>query len=302
MKEGSTDIAVIDSRLGGMEGVTAVYMVPGERPALVDTGARTSAATVRAALAALGMGPGDLRWIVLTHVHLDHCGATGILAAAFPRATVLVHRRGARHLVEPGRLVAASAGVYGPRWSLYGGLDRTPAARVVAVDDGHRVDLGGGRALVMLETPGHARHHMSVLDEATGTVLAGDALGVRLAGAGLYPALPPSEIDLEAGDASLARLEEIRPVHVRPSHFGDVPDPMAALALARRQLALVREAAGAADGPATLAAELERRLPLGASVGDAAALGLWRRLGWAEANIDGVAGWMASRGDRDARQ
>ncbi len=302
MKERPTDIAVIDTRLGGMEGVTAVYLVPGERPALVDAGARTSAGTVRAALDSLGMAPGDLRWIVLTHIHLDHCGATGILAAAFPRATVLVHRRGARHLVEPGRLVAASAGVYGSRWSLYGGLDRTPAARVVAVDDGHRVNLGGGRVLAMLETPGHARHHMSVLDEATGTVLAGDALGVRFPGAGLYPALPPSEIDLDAGDASLARLEEIRPLHLRAAHFGDVPDPMEALALARRQLALVREAAEAADGPAALATEVERRLPLGASVGDAVALGLWRRLGWADANIDGVGGWMASRADRRARE
>ena len=295
MQEGNPDIAVIDTLLGGMEGITAAYLVPGDRPALVDAGARTSAGAVRAALTALGLGADDLRWIVLTHVHLDHCGATGILAAAFPRATVLVHRRGARHIVAPARLVAASARVYGSRWSLYGGLDRTPSERVVAVEDGHRVVVGPGRSLAMIDTPGHAHHHMAVVDEATGTVLAGDALGVRFPDAGLYPALPPSEIDLDAGDASLARLEELRPVRVCPSHFGEVPDPMEALALARRQLALVREAAGVAAGPAALAAEVERRLPLAASVGSAAALERWRRLGWAEANVDGIAGWMESR-------
>lgn len=294
MQEGAADIAVIDTRLGGMEGVTAAYLVPGERPALVDAGARTSADAVRSALAGLGLEAGDLRWIVLTHVHLDHCGATGILAAAFPRATVLVHGRGARHLVEPGRIVAASARVYGPRWSLYGGLDPTPAERVLAVGDGHRVDVGSGRLLRMIATPGHARHHMAVLDESTGTVMAGDALGVRLAGGGLYPALPPSEIDLDAGDASLALLEAIRPLRVCPSHFGEIPEPMAALALARRQLALVREAAEAGAGPGALGLEVERRLPLAASVGDERALALWRRLGWAEANIAGVAGWMES--------
>lgn len=294
MQQGHADIAVIDTLLGGMEGVTAAYLVPGDAPALVDAGARTSAATVRDALAALGLGADDLAWIVLTHVHLDHCGATGILAAAFPRATVLVHRRGARHVVEPARLVAASARVYGARWSLYGGLDRTPPARVVAVDDGHRVDLGSGRTLTMIDTPGHARHHMAVVDERTGTVLAGDALGVRMGGGGLYPALPPSEIDLDAGDASLARLEALRPSRVSPSHFGDVDDPMEALALARRQLALVREAAEAARGPEGLAAEIERRLPLAPTVGEGRPLELWRRLGWAEANIAGVAGWMGS--------
>jgi glyoxylase-like metal-dependent hydrolase (beta-lactamase superfamily II) len=291
VQEIAPGIALVDTLLGGVPGVTATYLATGPRPALIDAGARTSAATVRAALAAAGIGPDDLRWIVLTHVHLDHCGATGILAAAFPRATVVVHRRGARHLVEPGRLVAASAEVYGASWSLYGGLDRTPAERVIAVEDGHRVDLGGGRRLTMIETLGHARHHMSVHDESTGTVLAGDALGVRFAGSGLYPALPPPDIDLDAGDASLARLAALRPAGICVTHFGPVDEPMAAIALAREQLALMRAAARAAPGPEGLAAEIERRLPLAAAVAEPRALDLWRRLGWAAANVPGLALW-----------
>jgi glyoxylase-like metal-dependent hydrolase (beta-lactamase superfamily II) len=302
VQEVAPGIALVDTLLGGMPGVTATYLVRGERPALIDAGARTSAAAVRAALADMGLGPADLRWIVLTHVHLDHCGATGILAAAFPRATVVVHRRGARHLVDPARLVAASAAVYGANWSLYGGLDATPAERIAAVEDGHQVDLGGGRRLTLVETLGHARHHMSVHDESTGTVLAGDALGVRFPGAGLYPALPPPDIDLEAGDASLVRLAGLAPERVCVSHFGPVGDPRATIDGARRQLALMREATIAAGpDPAAIAPAIERRLPLAATVSDPAAVALLRRLGWAEANALGLAGW-AARQDRPAGQ
>ena len=295
MQEVAPDIAMIDTLLGGVPGVTAAYLATGPRPALIDPGARTSAPAVRAALAAAGLGADDLHWIVLTHVHLDHCGATGILAAAFPRARVVVHRRGARHLSEPARLVAASAAVYRERWSLYGGLDRTPAERVLGVEDGHRVDLGGGRRLRMVEALGHARHHMSVLDESTGALIAGDALGVRLRGGGLHPALPPPDVDLDAADASLGRLARLDPSVLCLSHFGPAGDPAETIALAGRQLAAIRSAAEARDDEGGLAARIERALPLEATVGDPAALALWRRLGWAEANVEGVAAWIVSR-------
>jgi len=293
-------ITMIDTLLGGREGITAAFLVAGPSPALVETGARTSAQTVRDGLAAAGMGPEDLAWIVLTHVHLDHCGGTGIVSAAFPRATVVVHGRGARHLAEPRRLVAGSAAVYGPRWSLYGGLDPTPADRIVAAADGHRVRVGPGRDLVMLETPGHARHHMSVLDEATGTVLAGDALGVRLGAGGLYPALPPSEVDLEAGDRSLARIGRLAPQRLCLGHFGPAVDPEAEVAVAREQLARCAEAVAAAGPvPTVLAAELDRLLPLDPTVGDAEAADRLRWIGWPEANVDGLAGWAERLRARD---
>jgi glyoxylase-like metal-dependent hydrolase (beta-lactamase superfamily II) len=295
VQEIAPGIETIDTLLGGWEEVTAVYLVRGgEAAAVVDTGARTSAPALRAALAETGVGPDDLRWIVLTHVHLDHCGATGILAHAFPRAQVVVHRRGARHLIDPARLLAGSAAVYRERWSLYGGLDRTGPERVEAVEDGHRVDLGGGRWLRMVETPGHARHHMSVVDEVTGTVFAGDALGVRFPRAGLYPALPPPDVDPAAGDRSLAALAALAPALLCLAHFGPVDDPAAAIAEARRQLALCAEsAAGAADRDA-VARALEQRLPFAASVGDEAAVARWRRLGWGEATIDGLLAWGAA--------
>jgi glyoxylase-like metal-dependent hydrolase (beta-lactamase superfamily II) len=294
VEEIAPGIGMLDTLLGGMERVTAVHLVTGERTALVDAGARTSAPAVLAALAAAGLGPGDLAAIVLTHVHLDHCGATGVLAAAFPRAEVVVHRRGARHLAEPGRLVAASAEVYGARAPLYCGLDPTPPERITAAEDGHVVDLGGGRRLTMLETPGHARHHMSVLDEGTGTVLAGDAVGVGFPGSGLYPALPPPDVDPAAGDRSLVRLAELAPERLQLAHFGPVDDPAEVLALARRQLALMAEAGRMGPDRERIAAAVETLLPLAPAVGDPAAVRRWKRLGWAEANIDGLGVWAGS--------
>lgn len=291
MEEIAPGVRMIDTLLAGWTGVTAAYLVMGEAPALVDTGARTSAQSVRDALTAHGVGRDDLRWIVLTHVHLDHCGATGILARAYPRARIVVHVRGARHLVEPGRLVAGTAAVHGARWSLYGGLDPTPADRIDTAEDGQVLDLGGGRRLRMVATPGHARHHMAVLDEATGTVMAGDALGLRFRGAGAYPALPPPEIDPPAGQASLDRLEALRPAVVCPAHFGPVPDPAEAIADARRQLALAAEAARAAPDRDALAGDLERAVPMAASIGDPDAVALLERLGWAPQTVDGLWAW-----------
>ncbi len=297
MHEVAPGIRIIDTLLGGVPGVVAAYLVEGERPALVDTGARTSAPAVREALAALGIGPDDLAWIVPTHVHLDHCGATGILASAFPLATVVTHRRGARHLVQPGRLLAGSAAVYGTRWSLYGGLDRTPAERVTAADDGHRIDVGGGRTLTIIETPGHARHHTCVVDSATGAVMAGDAVGVRFDGAGLYPALPPPDIDIAAGLASIDRIGALAPPHLLLTHFGPEEDPAGAIDSARRGWALMGEAGRAAAGrPESLADEIDARVPLDETVGDPAAVALWRRLGWADDNVVGLAGWAAEHG------
>jgi glyoxylase-like metal-dependent hydrolase (beta-lactamase superfamily II) len=297
-------VELIDTRLAGWEGVTAAFLIRAERPALVETGARTSAASVREALTEAGIGPDDLAWIVLTHVHLDHCGGVGLLAEAFPRATVVVHRRGARHLVDPERLVAASFAVYGETSPLYGGLDPVPEERIVAADDGHVVDLGGGRRLAMLETLGHARHHMSVLDQAEGVVLAGDALGISFTGTDLYQALPPPDVDIDLGVASLRRLAGLRPAALAPSHFGPVADPEAALAEAERQQRVMAPVALEAwrrePTVGSVAAALSAVLPLEQAVPDAGARERWRRLGWVDNTAAGLAAWAEARAEVEA--
>jgi glyoxylase-like metal-dependent hydrolase (beta-lactamase superfamily II) len=287
-------ITMIDTLLGGVQGITAAYLLASPSPALVETGAQTSAGTVLDALAAMGLAPDDLAWIVLTHIHLDHCGGVGDLAATFPRATVVVHRRGARHLAAPDRLVSASAAVYGELAPLYGGLRAVPEDRIMAVEDGQRISLGGSRELVMLEALGHARHHMAVLDEATGTLMAGDALGAQFTGAGLYPALPPPDVDLDRSLATLRMFADLEPETLLLGHFGPVPDAQDAIAVAAAQQAAlagpVRDA-WRDGGVDAVAAAVERVLPFAETVGEQAAIDRWRDLGWVDHTVAGLADW-----------
>ena len=238
MDEIAPGILQLDTLLGGMDRLTDGFLVVGPQPALVETGSQTSATTVRDALAERGIGPGDLRWIIVTHIHLDHAGAVGDLAAAFPRATVVVHEKGARHLVDPTRLVDSAARVYGPLLdSLYGRMRPVPQERLIAAGDGYRVDVGGGRSLVMVDSPGHAKHHHAVLDEHTGTLLVGDAVGVKLPDVGeLRPATPPPDFDLEQATASLRRFSALRPERVVLTHYGLVPDAQTTLSEAEEVL------------------------------------------------------------------
>lgn len=287
-------ITLIDTKLGGFSGITSAYLVAGTAPALVDTGAQTSARDVESALNDLGLRSGDLAWLVLTHIHLDHCGAVGDLADAFPKATVVVHRRGARHLASPERLVTASATVYGETAPMYGGLSAVAEDRIVAVEEGFEVNVGGSRRLVMMEALGHARHHMAVLDEATGTVMAGDALGVQFTGAGLYQALPPPDVDIERSLATLDRLARLEPETLLLGHFGPVPEPAEAIAVAGDQQRTLGEATRAAwrEGGTPAATEAAAQaVSLVNAVGDSQAIIRWRELGWDVNTVRGLVDW-----------
>jgi len=238
MEEIAPGLQQLDTLLGGMERLTAGFLVEGPRPALVETGAQSSAATVIEALAGAGVGPGDLRWVVVTHIHLDHAGGVGDVARAFPAATVVVHQKGARHLADPARLISSAARVYGPLLDdLYGRMVPVEAGRVVAAADGTALDIGGGRRLRLIDSPGHAQHHQAVLDEQSGTLLVGDAVGVRLPDAGaLRPATPPPDFDLEQAVASLHRFRSLHPTRLVLTHYGPVADPEATLAEAGQTL------------------------------------------------------------------
>ncbi len=228
----------LDTLLGGMDQLTAGFLIDGPMPALVETGSQSSVPAVHAALDALGLGPNDLRWIIVTHIHLDHAGAVGDLANDFPNATVVVHERGARHLVDPTRLIDSASRVYGPLLdNLYGRMTAVPEDRLIAAGDGFRVDVGNGRSLVLVDSPGHAKHHHAVLDEHTGTLLVGDAVGVLLPDLGvLRPATPPPDFDLEQAVHSLHRFAELRPEKMVLTHYGPVADAQATLAEAEDML------------------------------------------------------------------
>jgi glyoxylase-like metal-dependent hydrolase (beta-lactamase superfamily II) len=231
-------IRQLDTLLGGMEQLTAGFLIDGPMPALVETGSQSSVPAVHAALDALGLGPLDLRWIIVTHIHLDHAGGVGELARDFPNATVVVHERGARHLLDPSRLVDSASRVYGPLLdSLYGRMTAVPEDRLVAAGDGYQVDVGNGRSLVLVDSPGHAKHHHAVLDEQTGTLLVGDAVGVLLPDLGvLRPATPPPDFDLDLAVQSLQRFAELRPTRMVLTHYGPVADAQDTLAAAEEML------------------------------------------------------------------
>ncbi|MGH9156479.1 MAG: MBL fold metallo-hydrolase [Acidimicrobiales bacterium] len=220
-------IVEIDTLLGGWEKVTAGYLVQGPAPVLVETGSQSSVPAMLAGLRALGVAADDLASVVVTHIHLDHAGGVGDVARAFPGTTVHVHEKGARHLEDPSRLLASAARVYGPLLDqLYGRLDPTPPERISVLHDGDRVDIGGGRVLTAIDSPGHAKHHLALLDSDTGTLFAGDAVGVRLPDTGvLWPATPVPDFDLDEALASLARFRELEPSAVALAHYGVVPGP-----------------------------------------------------------------------------
>ena len=215
----------IDTLLGGWTRVTAGYLIEGPAPVLVETGSQSSVATLLAALDGLGVAPGDLAGVAVTHIHLDHAGGVGDVARAFPNATVYVHEKGARHLVDPSRLVRSAGMVYGDLLdSLYGRLDPTPPDRIHVLADGEEITVGPGSSLVTVIAPGHAKHHLGlhhVGDGASGILFAGDAVGVRLPDGGvLRPATPPPDFDLDQALHSLERFRARRPTGLALAHYG----------------------------------------------------------------------------------
>jgi glyoxylase-like metal-dependent hydrolase (beta-lactamase superfamily II) len=231
-------LRVIDTLTAGIERVTAGYLLDAPRPTLVECGPALTVDGVIAALRGLGMEPGDLAHLVVSHVHLDHAGGAGDIAAAFPSATIVVSEVGARHLVSPDRLNASARRVYGPLMdTVYG--DCTPIAsdRVRAVADGDILDLGGGRRLELLYTPGHAKHHIAALEPDLGALFVGDSVGVRMPGmAKVRPATPPPDFDLEQALGTLGRYAALRPSTIYLAHYGPARQPSELLAEAEDRL------------------------------------------------------------------
>jgi len=207
--------------------VTAGYLIEGPAPVLVEAGSQSSVPVVLEALAGLGVGPGELAGVVVTHIHLDHAGGVGNLAGAFPGATVYVHEKGARHLADPSRLVRSAALVYGPLLdTLYGGLDPTPTERIHVLEDGEDIEIGDGRTLTAVDSPGHAKHHVGLHDSSSGILFVGDAVGVRLPDVGvLRPSTPPPDFDLDLALNSLRRFAERRPSSLALAHYGILEQP-----------------------------------------------------------------------------
>lgn len=209
----------------------AYLIVENGRAAFVDCGTNHALPRMLAALDDVGLTPADVDWLILTHVHLDHAGGAGELMACLPNAKLVVHPRGARHMIDPSQLWAGASAVYGEdvMESTYGRLRPIPAERVVVASDGHVVDLAG-RAMHCLDTPGHARHHLTVHDVRANVCFTGDVFGLSYRefdnanGPFILPTTSPVQFDPEALHASLHRLVALQPAAMYLTHYGRIED------------------------------------------------------------------------------
>jgi glyoxylase-like metal-dependent hydrolase (beta-lactamase superfamily II) len=217
----------VDLDFLGNPGIIATGILHGRQGvALVDPGPSTTLPVLTKALTDRGFDLADVRMILLTHIHLDHAGATGSLTDVCPHAEVVVHERGARHLVDPSRLIASASRLYGDDMDrLWGDIHPVPESRLRVVGEADRFDVVGHEVNVAW-TPGHASHHVSYFLPANRLAFVGDTAGMcRPSGRLVVPPTPPPDIDLEAWRRSTDRILAWEPETLFLTHFGPQPAP-----------------------------------------------------------------------------
>lgn len=223
------DIHVIDTGFVRPRFDAAYLVVHGGGGAFIDCGTNHSVPRLLAALDDASLDASRVDWLILTHVHLDHAGGAGELMAHLPNAKLVVHPRGARHMIDPSQLWAGAMAVYGEEVmeKAYGRLRPVSAERVVEAPDGHVVDLRG-RRLCCLDTPGHAKHHLAVYDELANVCFTGDTFGLSYReldtaqGPFILPTTTPVQFDPEALHASIDKLRALKPEAMYLTHFGRI--------------------------------------------------------------------------------
>jgi len=212
----------LDLNFQGRAEIIATAILHGKAGvALIDPGPSTTIATLTAELEKRGIRFGDVRQLLLTHIHLDHAGATGSIVEKHPHVEVLVHERGAKHLADPAKLIASAGRIYAQDMDrLWGEILPVPPASIRALAGGETISIAG-RELKVEYTPGHASHHVSYLDTSSRVAFVGDTAGIRRgSGAFVMPPTPPPDIDLEAWRESERRILAWEPDTLFLTHFG----------------------------------------------------------------------------------
>ena len=219
-------IETIDLNFLGAEEIIASFLLLGDdSAAVVETGPTTCFESLTSGLKGHGVAFEDVDQVFLTHIHLDHAGASGHVAELLPNATFYVHEVGRPHLVDPSKLWKSATRIYGERMDeLWGETRPVPEDRLVVLSGGEELEVAGG-VLAARYTPGHAYHHIAYLEPESGALFAGDVAGIRLPGQSyVRPPTPPPEIDLEAWVRSIEEIRQLAPRSLCPTHFGCFED------------------------------------------------------------------------------
>jgi len=228
----------IDLQFRGSPGVIATTILQGaDGVTLIDPGPTSCLSALESGLRDRGLTLRDVRTILLTHIHLDHAGASGRIVERVPSVRVYVHERGAPHMIDPAKLLASAARLWGDQMdAVWGAFLPVPARQVTVLKGGERLDVAG-TSISVAYTPGHAKHHVSFLDEHAGMAYVGDTAGVRVSGDYLIAPTPPPDIDIEAWQQSLDTIDAWQPVSLFLTHFGPVTPARAHLARFRTTVA-----------------------------------------------------------------
>ena len=209
----------------GTPSIISIYLIDSKKKVLIESGPSATVSQLIQAIVSAGFRPSEIDHIVVTHIHLDHAGGASLLLQAMPNADVLVSKKGAPHLIEPSRLRASAKNALGPIFEIWGGIEATNSSRIHTVEDGMSLDLGD-HVLQFLSTPGHAPHHISILEESSRVLFTGDAVGIYYNDLdALIPASPPPSFDVELALQSLNRLSETNPQVLLTPHYGIQDNP-----------------------------------------------------------------------------
>lgn len=202
-------------------GQYVAFLLTGPVMALIEPGPTTIARLAIKEMEKLGYDPQSLDYVIPTHVHVDHAGGAGFLAKELPRPRFVAHERGARHMIDPERLIASTQQVFGPRWEdIYGSILPVPKERVIIIQGGETISLGG-RKHQLVYTPGHSPHHFSIYDTERGILFCGEALGLPQPGTTvIQPTASPPSWDLDTALDAIRRLGELKPKLLLYSHWG----------------------------------------------------------------------------------
>ncbi|MFC2014976.1 MBL fold metallo-hydrolase [Chloroflexota bacterium] len=234
------EIYKLEKKIPGVKDIFAVYFIKDSCNILIEPGPSTMIPAILTAIKEIGIG--DFQYIIPTHVHIDHAGGLGKLTGIFPQATIVTNSQGARHIIDPSRLIRSTEMSFGDDYqTTHGSIDPVPESRIKVVKDGEKLSVNG-REFLFIDTPGHAPHHTAIFDSKSGVLFCGEALGlIYKPGTQPLPSAAPPNFDLEVYIDSMERLREIPCKFLLYSHGGISKEPDKSISTAIRNVREISE-------------------------------------------------------------